>query len=92
MGYLYLQNKKFMKQKLINKIEKKQENSINFLIVNVLLLVIGMGITAIFRNEMSITRDQFIYISLMLIGLVIVSLIATIRNHRLAMIIEKKLL
>ena len=81
-----------MKQKLINKIEKKQENSINFLIVNVLLLVIGMGITAIFRNEMSITRDQFIYISLMLIGLVIVSLIATIRNHRLAMIIEKKLL
>lgn len=81
-----------MKQKLINKIEKKQENSINFLIVSVLLLVIGMGIATMFKNEMNITRDEFIYISWMLTGLVIISLIATIRNHRLAMIIEKKLL
>lgn len=81
-----------MKQKLINKIEKKQENSINFLIVSVLLLVIVMGVTATFRNELTITRDEFVYISWVLVALVIISLVATIRNHRLAMIIEKKLL
>ncbi len=81
-----------MKQKLINKIEKKQNKSIDILIISALLLVIGMGIAATFRHEMTITRDQFIYISWIPIGIVIISLIATIRNHRLAMIIEKKLL
>ena len=81
-----------MKQKLINKIEQKQNKSIDILIISALLLVIGMGIATTFRNELTITRDQFIYVSWVLVGLVIISFIATIRNHRLAMIIEKKLL
>ena len=81
-----------MKQKLINKIERKQNKSIDILIISALLLVIGMGIITTFRNEITITRDQFIYISWVLVGLVVISLIATISNHRLAIIIEKKLL
>lgn len=81
-----------MKQKLINKIEKKQNKSIDILIISALLLVIGMGMVATFKNEMNITRDQFVYISWILIIVVIISLIATIKNHRLGMIIEKKLL
>ena len=80
-----------MKQKLINKIERKQNKSIDILIISALLLVIGMGVTAIFRNELTITRDQFIYISWILIGMVVINFIATIKNHRLAMIIEKLL-
>ena len=81
-----------MKQKLIKKIENKQDKSIDILIISAILLVIGMGITTTFRNKMTITRDHFIYISWVLIGLVVISLIATIRNHRLGIIIKKKLL
>lgn len=78
-----------MKQKLINKIEKKQNQSINMLIVNLLLLFIGLVLALYYKNAFLITDDMFLYIFCVLVVLVGISLVLTIRNYRLGIKYEK---